>query len=317
MRRRLGVAATGIVLVVGLSFVGAQLVGFVGDLGSDAVGPASNAATGEPGPSGGGDEAVADPYREAGWVARENAQPGSDDWGVADDRAVHDQIRGFAGTTSIDREGPVDLYVSTVSPTFDVTAYRMGFYGGKGAREVWSEEGITGQDQGGAVLDPETRMAVAPWQPSLTVDVGRDWPPGVYMFRLSTPTGGASLIPLTVRDDDSTAPLLIQSSVTTWQAYNDWGGANLYAGGSNNDGDLRADVVSFDRPYGGNGSGEFFGREWEFIFFVEQLGIDLSYWTDIDLDAQPEQVQQHRALVSLGHDEYYTVEMRPGPRGRS
>jgi hypothetical protein len=70
--------------------------------------------------------------------------------------------------------------------------------------------------------------------------------------------------------------------------------------------------VSFDRPYDGNGSGEFLGREFEFISFAERHGFDLTYWTDVDLHDQPERVKQHRALVSLGHDEYYTTTMRKG-----
>ena len=37
-------------------------------------------------------------------------------------------------------------------------------------------------------------------------------------------------IPLTIREDSSTAAYVIQNSVTTWQAYNLWGGYSLYFG---------------------------------------------------------------------------------------
>ena len=97
----------------------------------------------------------------------------------------------------------------------------------------------------------------------------------------------------------------MQSAVTTWQAYNGWGGASVYTGTTG-----RADAVSFDRPYTGNGSGEFLGREREFIALVERLGLDVSYWTDIDLHQRGELAKNHRGIVIPGHDEYYTVEMR-------
>ena len=97
----------------------------------------------------------------------------------------------------------------------------------------------------------------------------------------------------------------MQSAVTTWQSYNGWGGASLYTGTNG-----RADVVSFDRPYTGNGSGEFLGREREFITFVERAGYDVSYWTNIDLHLRGELAKNHRAIIIPGHDEYYTVEMR-------
>ena len=104
----------------------------------------------------------------------------------------------------------------------------------------------------------------------------------MYLIRLTSSDGGATFVPITIRDDGSQAPLLVQSSVTTWQAYNGWGGANHYTG-AGGESSTRARVISFDRPYGGNGSGEFFGREFEFVYFVERLGLDVTYWTDIDL----------------------------------
>ena len=54
---------------------------------------------------------------------------------------------------------------------------------------------------------------------------------GVYIARLvRTDTGGASHIVFVVRDDASTSDLLFQTSDTTWQAYNDYGGNSLYIG---------------------------------------------------------------------------------------
>src|SRR6266536_2340011 len=40
--------------------------------------------------------------------------------------------------------------------------------------------------------------------------------------------------------------------------------------------------------------------------------LDVSYWTDIDLHQHPERLLAHRALVSLGHDEYWSTRMRRG-----
>jgi hypothetical protein len=121
----------------------------------------------------------------------------------------------------------------------------------------------------------------------------------------------ATLRPLTVRDDASRAALVVQNAVTTWQAYNLWGGRSLYVGP---DGSLetRSRVVSFDRPYYGNGAGEFLGNEYPLVRLVESLGLDVTYWTDIDLHRHPEQLLAHRALVSLGHDEYWSTRMRRG-----
>jgi hypothetical protein len=246
-----------------------------------------------------------DAFRRPGWIEEENARQGTTDWHIPDDRAMWDKISGFADTTSIDAGGSFSLHVSTGAPSWQVSAYRIGYYGGSGGRLVWRSEPQPGALQPPPMIDPVTRTGTAPWPASLTVDTDLTWPPGQYLMRLESSDGGATFVPLVIRDDGSHSDLLVQSAVTTWQAYNGWGGASLYQGNKG-----RADVVTFDRPYTGNGSGEFLGREFEFIYLAERLGLDLSYWTDIDLHERGELALNHRGVVIPGHDEYYTVEMR-------
>jgi hypothetical protein len=153
-------------------------------------------------------------------------------------------------------------------------------------------------------------MVATRWRPSATIAVDLAWPPGVYLLKLMAATG-QRYVPLTVRDDTSRAALLVMNAVTTWQAYNRWGGRNQYVGP---DGRLetRSRVVSFDRPYDGNGAGEFLGNEYPLVRLVERLGLDVSYWTNLDLHQHPERLLAHRGLVSLGHDEYWSTRMRRG-----
>ena len=42
------------------------------------------------------------------------------------------------------------------------------------------------------------------------------------------------------------------------------------------------------------------------------LGLDLTYWTDVDLHTQPQLLSNHRACSASGHDEYWSTEMRSG-----
>jgi hypothetical protein len=155
-------------------------------------------------------------------------------------------------------------------------------------------------------------MVEAPWSPSTRIHIGRSWPPGIYVLKLVGSNGAQSYVPLTLRDDSSRAALVIQNSVTTWQAYNDWGGYSLYhgPGGSFNS---RSRVVSFDRPYvARRGSGDLFWIESPVVYLAERLGLDVTYWTDVDLHRRPGLLMRHRALISLGHDEYWSSAMRRG-----
>lgn len=244
-------------------------------------------------------------YRKAGWIAEENTEPGTTDWHIPDDKSMWDKIQGYASATSIDFSESVTLYVSTAAKSWQVSAYRIGYSGGPGGRLVWRSSPQPGVNQPRATVESVTKTWSAPWTPSITIDTDETWPPGQYLLRLESDNGGATFVPLVIRDDGSHSDLLMQSAVTTWQAYNGWGGASIYTGDNG-----RADVVSFDRPYTGNGSGEFLGREFEFIWFVERVGYDVSYWTNIDLHERGELALNHRGIIIPGHDEYYTVQMR-------
>lgn len=246
----------------------------------------------------------------AGWVAAENAKPGSGGWALTNPARDH-QIEGYADQVSIDVSGTVRLFVSTTAPTFKVEAYRMGYYGGAGGRLVWTSPETKGAVQAAPTVAPGTNMVEAPWQPSLTVTADASWPPGQYLFKLIAANGFQSYVPLTIRDDSSTAAYLIDSDVTTWQAYNMFGGYDLYTGPHGFA--TRSRVVSFDRPYKiGDGSGDFLGNEFHVVSLVESLGLDVTYATNVDVDQHPELLLNHKTFISLGHDEYYSMAMRNG-----
>ena len=262
-----------------------------------------------------GESAVGD--ATAAWVKSENANPGTAAWRLTPTTPARQAaIEGYADRVSIDRGGSFRLFVSTTASSFHVEVYRMGFYGGLGGRLIWQSPEQPGVKQAAATVIPKTHMVVAPWNPSLTVQTNASWPPGEYLLKLVGVSGETHHVPITVRDDESTATYVIQSSVTTWQAYNDWGGYSLYSGET---GTARASfasrsrVVSFDRPYAMNeGSADFLGNEFPLLSLAESLGLDVTYWTDIDLHAHPERLLRHKAVISLGHDEYYSKMMRDG-----
>jgi hypothetical protein len=251
----------------------------------------------------------------AAWIVAENRKPGTTDWHITGP-INNNNIAGYADTTSTVQGQRVRLYVSTDAPTYRVDAYRIGWYGGAQARLVWRSQTLPGVRQAPPLVDHRTNMVEAPWSVSLTVTPDRLWPPGNYLFKLVASNGYAQYIPLTIRDDSSRAPLLVVNAVTTWQAYNRWGGHSLYEGlegygGLSGYG--RATVVSFDRPYeNDSGAGDYLGNELPMVSFLEKEGFDVTYWTDIDLHHRTDQLASRRALITLGHDEYWTLEMRDG-----
>ncbi|MFD8597517.1 N,N-dimethylformamidase beta subunit family domain-containing protein [Kitasatospora sp. NPDC059646] len=73
----------------------------------------------------------------------------------------------------------------------------------------------------------------------------------------------------------------------------------------------RSNQVSFDRPYQyDDGAGLFLVYEAPLIALAEKLGIPLSYTTCIDVAADPNLLHGAKAVLSLGHDEYWSPEQR-------
>ncbi len=241
-------------------------------------------------------------------IRAENAKPGTKDWKVARE-AKKREIEGFADRISVLPGESFRLFVSTTAPEFTVRAFRTGWYGGDLAREVWASPALLGAKQAPAKLVEKTLTVVAPWDPTLTVDT-KDWPPGSYLLRLDAATGKQSYVPLVVRSPSLVGRVVLMKAVTTEQAYNTWGGRSLYEG-PDGEFDTRSRAVSFDRPYeGAKGAALFFHDEQGLIAVAEKAGLPLGYVTNIELDADVKLLDGARALISPGHDEYWSRAMR-------
>lgn len=241
-------------------------------------------------------------------------RPGDRSWSTIQVGSQHD-IEGFADTDSAVPGQPVRLFVSTVARSYQVRAYRMGWYGGARARLVWRSASLPGRRQVGARVTGATHTASAPWRPSLTLDTA-GWPAGAYLLRLDTDRGALRrFVPLTLRARTARGTVVLVDADTTWQAYNAWGGYSLYHGPDGSRAD-RARAVSFDRPYDyGAGAGDFIGAELPLLALAERLRLRLAYVTDVDLHRDPTLLNGAAAVVSLGHDEYWSPAMRAAVTG--
>jgi len=252
----------------------------------------------------------------AAWVREENAKPGTDQWHITGHQVAR-AIEGYADQVSAQRGDTVGLHVSTMATSFRVEAYRMGWYGGLQGRLVWTSPESPGGIEPPPAIDPITNMVEGQWPTTLSVSITSAWVPGDYLLKLVGDAGQASYVPLTVRDDASRATYLVQNSVTTWQAYNLWGGYDLYQGGTGRLSTYanRSRVVSFDRPYDfgfGEGAADFLGNELPMVSQMESEGLDVTYNTDVDTARAPQILLRHRTFISLGHDEYWSSTMRQG-----
>ncbi len=268
-------------------------------------------------------------------VQLENAKTGTNDWQLSNPATGH-QIEGYASLTSVNRGGQISLFVNTSDPTYTMKIFRLGWYGGTGGRLMTNVINRTGNVQ--AIPTPDTNgMVECNWTNAYVLNIpfnpsdATEWASGVYLVKLTGSSGKQSYIMFVVRDDARAADFLFQSSVTTFQAYNYWGGKSLYDWGSAG---VTARKVSFNRPYTGSsntnaahgvGAGDFIcndqpvaegypissaGHEINMLRFLEREGYDVSYCTDIDTHADPNLLLSRKGFLCVGHDEYWSWDMR-------
>jgi hypothetical protein len=248
-------------------------------------------------------------------IQAENALPGTTAWLRGEAQAP--AIEGYTSQVSVAPGEAVHLHVSTApAARYRVELYRLGWYGGAGARLLACVPACGG-DRAGApqpvpVSDPVTGAVRAGWPVTDELPIPLDAPSGYYLAELVLTTGPqqgtAARVVVVVRPPATgRAAILVQVPVNTWQAYNPWGGKSLYDFSST--GGTPANRVSFDRPYARLNQSPFV---WELplVRFLEREGYDVSYATDVDTHHDPAQLQRHRLVVVAGHDEYWTKEIR-------
>jgi len=237
----------------------------------------------------------------------ETTARGTEDWRMS--RPAPDgALDAFTTALSGPPGQPLELKVSTMAPSYRVEVYRLGAYDGGSSRLVHGPERVAGRVQPAAVLQPvSTRTVVAPWAVDVRIETA-GWEPGFHVVKLVTSRWDTQ-VPYIVSSPSAAGTLALVAPVTTWQAYNQWGGYSLYHGPA---GDSRSHVVSFDRPYSWSmgPANDFRTSTVPLVLRAERLGLPLSYFTNVDLHLDPGALDGARGYVSMGHDEYWTTTMR-------
>ncbi len=179
-------------------------------------------------------------------------------------------IQGYTDQLSVKAGDQIGLHISTDAERYSVEIARVG-----AKREVvWTKEGLPGEE----CPVPENCVSHGcNWPLALKVPVPEHWKSGYYSVTLhgsglgsghgsgrsnqsatgQSATGEMSFV-VRAAHPGRDSKILLQRSTNTDNAYNTWGGADLYRGA---DGPARR--VSFDRPFAG-----FAGFEGRFLFSI-------------------------------------------------
>lgn len=279
-------------------------------------------------------------------IAEENALPGTPraTWDLNSSAwAGINTLQGFVDGFSVNRDERVRFKIAQSDMAgWSADIYRLGYYGGDGARLIDSLTPNSAQlnashaQPAGNDVDPVTNkpsLDCANWAVTLEWEMPDGLPSGIFVAKLNRTGGGASHVLFVMRDDEAEADLMLMPSDSTWQAYNAFGGmgSSLLTGNSLYDGTTVnqysgdcARFVSYNRPIvnrasvsGGYGAVQwstFFTGEYSVVRFLERNGINVKYYGCIDAAGDPggAKLSKVKAAMMVGHNEYWSNGMRSG-----
>jgi hypothetical protein len=253
-------------------------------------------------------------------IAAANAQPGTSSWFVpVNQRAPQTELAVWASPYALRFGDTLDVYIHATRGAVAITVYRMGWYRGTGGHIVYQHSGIAATVQP-ACSQPFPGPVSCPWTRTLGIPVGDDWVSGIYLIKVVDQANLAAYYPVVLTDPRPAAFVAVVPQFT-WQAYNTYGGSSLYTSNQSEDSgevDVRsfAHFVSFERPYASNGGAsyildDFKSHDLRDLRFLERSGYDVTYASSVDFTEASRGVPHPtRALLFIGHDEYWTYHER-------
>ncbi|MDA1096473.1 MAG: hypothetical protein O3B84_04365 [Chloroflexi bacterium] len=253
------------------------------------------------------------------------------------------QIWAYPGRPSYEPGELAEFHVSTTADSFTLTIFRDG-----GELEHVAVIGPVNGQWHETPDDAPSRGCG--WPIAVSLPVPLDWPPGGYLVvaRAEDKRGAVSQDAFFVVRATASArtSIALLTSTYTWNAYNDWGGANAYSAvASAADGEF-SPRLSLMRPWARglvrapHGSPRFGSRvalpigaairqewsEWAFANgytrfaacagwakydglmarWLERDGWQFDLITQWDLDRDPDILNGRELVITCGHDEYWT-----------
>lgn len=256
-------------------------------------------------------------------IVAENELPGTpfSEWSVPNFR--DNRIAGFGTKMSLNSGETVRFKINVQGgANFTLKIYRVGYYGGHGARLMCDLGTLAGTAQAAGISDPVTGLLdCGNWSESASWNIPVEAVSGLYVAKIERTGGGSNHIVFIVRNDASHSDLYLQFPDATWQAYNGYGGNSLYdgtvEGGRGDEGN--ALKVSYNRPLfpynslfntEGRGADWYMNAEYPMIRWLERNGYDVTYTSCNDVANNGARLLNHKVFISVAHDEYWSKNMR-------
>lgn len=249
---------------------------------------------------------VAGPSSSAGAAALDVEPTGT--WRI--DKSAHadvEQLGIYTPNISVVPGETVPLYVGGKADTFHIDVFRIGHFEGLGGARVARMGPFPVPQLATHHSASETKAVSANWSKSFPLDT-TGWEPGFYLVHAVT--GNKRIeTPLILRSPSVKDKVVVIMSESTVQAYNRWGGRSLYKD-ANDQFSGRSFAVNTNRPLDELGWRLLYSFETPVVRIAEESGVPVAYVSNLDVALDPSILDGAKAIVSTGHDEYWSVPYR-------
>jgi hypothetical protein len=152
------------------------------------------------------------------------------------------------------------------------------------------------------------------WKPAAVLRLPQGTASGYYSIELKTDSA-SFFIPFIVKAPvPGKNKILVVASTSTWQAYNEWGGASFYRFRNQSSCPIKfTSTVNFMRPNTSVNLNDdvvhLFKGELHLIRWLSQMGYSFDVVTDLELHENPYALNAYKVVILNTHDEYVTKEM--------
>jgi PKD repeat protein len=235
-----------------------------------------------------------------------------------------ENLGGFTPQSGYELGESVPLKIGTDEPSFpgtsvNIAVYRIGYYGGEGARLIPAAGASNVKVNNSFQCNPENtttgELSCSNWNVTYTIPGSALPVSGIYeaVFTDVADGGIENYVVFPVRNGKVSSEVLYVLPASDYEAYNTWGCKSLYydaCGGADTvAGDPRAVAVSFDRPEaeGEDQMNRFFGPDDMTVAWLEEQGYNVSYTDDVAISQNPSILLGHKVDLISGHSEYWSA----------
>ena len=257
-------------------------------------------------------------------IAEENSMLGAYNWKISRGDEADTTLQGYVKPQFAKPGYTISFHASSELDEcqFFLRIYRLGWYRGAGARQVHRSKiisvgnhGIWSKQKGWQHKENcGDSVNGMDWPRVYQLYIPDDWLSGSYIAKFETLDGRAYIHPFWISTTGQTsAKIAVLGAVITSQARNWWGGVSatqVVGGGTLKTPELYypvgSEILSFERPYFNPRGGDALRWEYPLVRWLEKNQLDVAYHTDLELETEPDLLNQYSHVISAGPMRYWT-----------